>query len=168
LTHSSAMPRQLATIDKKPRLRSRSPSRLKNRSEKRSARSAPPRSRPASLHGPGGSGVSDPATKKDTLARRRRRHCSRVRWPRFSSLACGPHPSRQWLRNRFFAAGPLLKNVRRDVRRRDRGQRPTATEEKRKAVNHKYHIYHNDETINGFLKQVFFGLFVSFVVSISF
>ena len=47
----------------------------------------------------------------DTKQRRKRpsRHCSRVRWPRFPQLAFGPHPSRQWLRIRFSAAGHLLK-----------------------------------------------------------
>ena len=49
--------------------------------------------------------TKDPNTKQ----RRRRpsRHCSRVRRPRFPHLAFGPHPSRQWLRNRFSADGPI-------------------------------------------------------------
>ena len=49
--------------------------------------------------------TEDPNTKP--LRRRQSRRCSRVRWPRFPQLAFRPHPSRQWLRNRFFAAGPL-------------------------------------------------------------
>ena len=57
--------------------------------------------------------TKDPNTKQ--RRRRRRRHCSRVRWPRFPHVAFGPHPSRQWLRNRFFASGPLAK--RRSARR---------------------------------------------------
>jgi len=64
LTHSSAMARRLATIDTKPFLRSRSPSLLKFRSEKRSERRALPRSNPFFLHRPGGSGVSDPRLQK--------------------------------------------------------------------------------------------------------
>ena len=36
-------------------------------------------------------------------------HCSRVRRPRFPQLALRPHPSRQWLRIRFSASGPLPK-----------------------------------------------------------
>ena len=51
--------------------------------------------------------TKDPNTKK--RRRRRRRHCSRVRWPRFPQLAFGPHPSRQWLRIRFFTSGPPPK-----------------------------------------------------------
>ena len=75
-------------------------------------------------------GVSDPRLQKkpDTKRRCRRpsRHCSWARWPRLSQLACGPHPSRQWLRRRQFVSGslPRQKDVRRGVRRCDRGQRP--------------------------------------------
>ena len=39
-----------------------------------------------------------------------------------------------------------------DVRRRDRGQRPAATEEKRKEVNHTDHREHKEALINGFLR----------------
>jgi hypothetical protein len=61
--------------------------------------------------------TKDPNTKP--LRRRRRRHCSRVRWPRFPQLAPRPHPSRQWLRIRFFASGPMPKrrSERRSARR---------------------------------------------------
>jgi len=54
------------------------------------------------------------------LRRRQSRRCSRVRWPRFPQLALRPHPSRQWLRNRFSTSGSMPKGVRRC----DRGQRP--------------------------------------------
>ena len=53
--------------------------------------------------------------QKDVRRGVRRRHCSRVRWPRFPQLAFGPHRSRPWLRNRFFASGPMPK--RRSERR---------------------------------------------------
>ena len=58
-----------------------------------------------------------------------RGHCSRVRWPRFPHLAFGPHPSRPG--SEFASSHPVhcQKDVRRVVRRRDRGQRPTATKE---------------------------------------
>jgi hypothetical protein len=61
--------------------------------------------------------TKDPNPKP--LRRRRSRHCSRVRWPRFPHLALRPHPSRQWLRIRFSAAGPMPKrrSERRSVRR---------------------------------------------------
>ncbi len=52
-----------------------------------------------------------PPAKKDVRRGVRRRRCSRVRWPRFPQLAFGPHPSRQWLRNRFFASGRLPKKT---------------------------------------------------------
>jgi hypothetical protein len=58
------------------------------------------------------------ATKDPNPEQRRRRpsrHCSRVRRPRFPQLALRPHPSRQRLRIRFFAAGPMTK--RRSERR---------------------------------------------------
>jgi len=75
--------------------------------------------------------TKDPNTKP--LRRRRRRHCSRVRWPRFPQLAPRPHPSRQWLRIRFFAAGPIPK--RRSERRSAR--RPgSATHGYRRTVAH--------------------------------
>jgi uncharacterized protein (DUF2249 family) len=61
------------------------------------------------------------------LRRRRRRHCSRVRWPRFPQLALRPHPSRPGSETASPHPVPCQKNVRRGVRRRDRGQRPTAT-----------------------------------------
>jgi hypothetical protein len=57
--------------------------------------------------------TKDPNTKP--LRRRRRRHCSRVRRPRFPHVARRPHSSRQRLRIRFFAAGPIPK--RRSERR---------------------------------------------------
>jgi hypothetical protein len=52
--------------------------------------------------------TKDPDTKQQP--RRQSRHWNRVRRPRFPHLAFGPHPSRQWLRIRFFAAGPIPKN----------------------------------------------------------
>ena len=68
----------------------------------------------------------------DAKQRRRRpsRHCSRVCWPRFPHLAPRPHPSRHGDETTSsHSAGALCqKHVRRSVRRRDRGQRPTATE----------------------------------------
>jgi hypothetical protein len=61
--------------------------------------------------------------------RRPSRHCSRVRWSRFPHLALRPHPSR----HRSESASPqpvhCQKDVRKGVRRRDRGQRPTATKD---------------------------------------
>ena len=65
----------------------------------------------------------DPDTKQ--------RHCSRVRWPRFSQLALRPHPSNAGYEclDSNLTVGPCQKDVRRDVRRRDRGQRPTATKD---------------------------------------
>jgi hypothetical protein len=57
-------------------------------------------------------------SESETTAQAGRRHCSRVRWPRFLQLALRPHPSRQWLRNRFFASGPMAK------RRSERGSAP--------------------------------------------
>ena len=71
--------------DTNPLPRSRPSPLLKNRSERRSA--PPPGSAP-------------PATENTRIphpkppARRRRRHCSRGRWPRFPHLAPRPHPSR--------------------------------------------------------------------------
>ena len=56
------------------------------------------------------SASSQPAPcQKDVRRGVRRRHCSRVRWPRFPQLAFGPHPSRPRLRIRFFASGHMLK-----------------------------------------------------------
>jgi hypothetical protein len=88
----------------------------KRRSERRSAR------RPGSAT----HGYRNPDPKR--LRRRRRRHCSRVRWPRFLHLAFGPHPSRHGSETASSHSAPCQKDVRRGVRRRDRGQRPTATE----------------------------------------
>jgi hypothetical protein len=71
--------------DTKPLLRSRAAPLLKNRSVRRSVR------RP---------GSAPPATENTRIphpkppARRRRRHCSWGRWPRFPHLAPRPHPSR--------------------------------------------------------------------------
>ena len=71
--------------DTNPLLRCRAAPLLKNRSERRSA--PPPGSAP-------------PATENTRIphpkppARRRRRHCSWGRWPRFPHLAPRPHPSR--------------------------------------------------------------------------
>jgi hypothetical protein len=61
--------------------------------------------------------------------RRRRRHCSRVRWPRFPQLALRPHPSRHGSESASPHPVPCQKDVRRGVRRGDRGQRPTATKD---------------------------------------
>ena len=84
---------------------------------------AGPRLKKRSAPRPGSAthGYRNPNTKQ--RHRRPSRHCSRVRWPRLSHLAPRPHPSRQWLRIRFDESGHLSKNVR----RRDRVQRPTAT-----------------------------------------
>jgi hypothetical protein len=63
-------------------------------------------------------GSATPATENPDpkpLRRRQSRHCSRVRRPRFPQLALRPHPSKQWLRNRFSASGPIPK--RRSERR---------------------------------------------------
>ena len=62
--------------------------------------------------------------------RRRRpsRRCSRVRWPRFPHLAPRPHPSKYDSESASSQPVTCSKDVRRGVRRRDRGQRPTATE----------------------------------------
>jgi hypothetical protein len=73
--------------------------RRKKSSEKRSVRRTPPRSDPASLVTPGGSGVSAPSDRKhpypasETTYQRQSRHCSWGRWPRFPQLALRPHPS---------------------------------------------------------------------------
>jgi hypothetical protein len=71
--------------------------------------------------------TKDPNTKP--LRRRRSRHCSRVRWPRFPQLAPRPHPSRHGSESASSHPVPCQKDVRRGVRRRDRGQRPTATKD---------------------------------------
>ena len=60
------------------------------------------------------------------LRRRQSRHCSRVRWPRFPQLALRPHPLRPGSETASPHPVPCEKDVRRGVRRRDRGQRPTA------------------------------------------
>ena len=65
----------------------------------------------------------------ETPTRRPNRHCSRVRWPRFPHLAPRPHPSKQGSESAFTQPVHGPKIVRRDVRRRHRGQRPTATED---------------------------------------
>jgi hypothetical protein len=104
----------------------------KRRSEKRSVRRAPPRLDQFFLHRPGGSGVSDPSYKRpayETATRRPSRRCSRVRWPRFPHLAVRPHPSKHGYETAFTHPVHSSKFVRRDVRCRDRGQRPTATED---------------------------------------
>jgi hypothetical protein len=88
----------------------------KRRSERRSA------PRPGSAT----HGYRNPDPKQQR--RRRRRHCSRVRWPRFPQLALRPHPSRPGSESVSSHPAPCQKDVRRGVRRRDRGQRPTATE----------------------------------------
>ena len=87
---------------------------LKNRSERRSA--PPPGS---ATHG-----YRNPHTKPPD--RRPSRHCSRVRRPRFPHLAPRPHPSKHGSESASTQPGvdPCSKIVRRDVRRRDRGQRP--------------------------------------------
>jgi hypothetical protein len=48
----------------------------------------------------------------------------RVRRPRFPHLAFGPHPSRHGSESASSHPPPCQKDVRRGVRRRDRGQRP--------------------------------------------
>ena len=53
----------------------------------------------------------------------------RVRWPRFPHLARRPHPSRHGSESASSHPAPCEKDVRRGVRRRDRGQRPTATKD---------------------------------------
>jgi hypothetical protein len=63
-------------------------------------------------------GSATPATEEPNTKQRRKRqsrYCSRVRRPRFPHLAPRPHPSRQWLRIPFFAAGHMPKG--RSVRR---------------------------------------------------
>ena len=67
---------------------------------------------------------SDPKQRR----RRRRRRCSRVRRPRFPHLAPKPHPSRHGSETISPYPVHCQKDVRKGVRRRDRGQRPTATE----------------------------------------
>ena len=77
-------------------------------------------------------GSATPATVDPNPKQPRRRpsrHCSRVRWPRFPHLAPRPHPSRGGCETASAYPTPYQKDVRRDVRRRDRGQRPTATED---------------------------------------
>ena len=69
--------------------------------------------------------TEDPNTKQ--RHRRQRRHCSWGRWPRFPQLAPRPHPSRHGYESAFTLPVTCQKSVRRNVRRRDRGQRPTAT-----------------------------------------
>jgi hypothetical protein len=69
--------------------------------------------------------TKDPNTKQ--RRRRQSRHCSRVRRPRFPHVAPRPHPSRHGSESASSHPAPCQKDVRRDVRRRDRGQRPTAT-----------------------------------------
>ena len=65
--------------------------------------------------------TKNPNTKQ--RRRRRSRHCSWGRWPRFSHLALRPHPSRHGSES----ASPHPVPCKTGVRRRDRGQRPTAT-----------------------------------------
>ena len=65
----------------------------------------------------------DPDTKPPR--RRQSRHCSRVRRPRFPHLAARPHPSRHGSETAFTQPVTCQK----DVRRRHRGQRPTATKD---------------------------------------
>ena len=89
----------------------------KRRSERRSA----PR--------PGSATHGYKRTGSETAAQAGRRRCSRVRWPRFSQLAFGPHPSRHSSETASSHPVPCQKDVRRSVRRRDRGQRPTATKD---------------------------------------
>ena len=61
----------------------------------------------------------------DTKPSRRQpsRHCSRVRRSRFPHLAFRPHPSRHG----FESTSTNPVTYQKNVRRRDRGQRPTAT-----------------------------------------
>ena len=70
-------------------------------SKKRSERRSAPR--------PGSATHGYRSPKYETTTWRQSRRCSRVRRPRFPHLALRPHPSRQWLRIRFFAAGPMPK-----------------------------------------------------------
>ena len=85
--------------DRDERADSHPVARRKKSSEKRSVRRTPPRSDPASLQRPGGSGVSAPSYRKhpypasETTYQRQSRHCSWGRWPRFPQLALRPHPS---------------------------------------------------------------------------
>ena len=77
-------------------------------------------------------GSATPATEDPNLkplSKRQSRHCSRVRWPRFPHLAIRPHPSPHPSETASSHPVPCQKDVRRGVRCRDRGQRPTATED---------------------------------------
>jgi hypothetical protein len=71
--------------------------------------------------------TEDPNTKQ--RRRRQSRRCSRVRWPRFPHVAPRPHPSKYGSESASTHPVHDSKIVRRGVRRRDRGQRSTATEE---------------------------------------
>ena len=62
---------------------------------------------------------SHPAPRpKDVRRSVRRRRCSRARWPRFSQLAFGPHPSRHSSETASPHPAACQKDVRRGVRRR--------------------------------------------------
>ena len=63
------------------------------------------------------------------LCRRPSRHCSWARWSRLSPLALRPHPSRHGSETTSTYPVHNSKDVRRNVRRRDRGQRPTDTKD---------------------------------------
>jgi hypothetical protein len=65
----------------------------------------------------------------ETAAQAGRRHCSRVRWPRFPHLAFRPHPSRPGSETVSLHPGRCQKDVRRGVGRGDRGERPPATKD---------------------------------------
>ena len=77
----------------------------------------------------GDRGQRPTATKDPNPEQRRRRpsrHCSWARRPRFPHLALRPHPSRHGSESASSQPVPCQKDVRRGVRRRDWGQRPTA------------------------------------------
>jgi hypothetical protein len=73
--------------------------------------------------------TGDSHPKKHVRRGVRRRHCSRGRWARFPHLALRPHPSKHGSESASPHPVTCQKDVRRGVRRRDRGQRPTATKD---------------------------------------
>ena len=73
---------------------------------------------PVSTTGPGALTSSSASTKpviripkKHVRRDVRRRHCSRVRWPRFPQLAFGPHPSRHGSESASPQPAPFQKNT---------------------------------------------------------
>ncbi len=69
----------------------------------------------------------------------------RVRRPRFPHLAFGPHPSRHGSESASSHPPPCQKDVRRGVRRRDRGQRPQL-QKKKDTLAHPRHFPHDPDT----------------------